>query len=77
MAIAHHLVCEYVSTPYIYIFDFIEEIATSTSSTMDNDHNSAQLDPNSKDFLRKSVESLFNKLYGIGKLLINYSILQV
>ena len=38
---------------------------------VDNDHNSAQLDHNSKDFLRKSVESLFNKLYGTGKLLIN------
>ena len=54
----------------IYTFDFVEEIATSTSSTVDNDNHSAQLDPNSKDFLRKSVESLFNKLYGMGKLLI-------
>ena len=57
---------------HIHTFDFVEEIATSTSSTMDNDHNSAQLDHNSKDFLQKSVESLFNKLYGMCKLLINY-----
>ena len=65
LEIAHYLLCKYVSTPYKYKFDFVEEIATSTSSTMDNDHNSAQLDHNSKDFLRKSVESLFNKLYGM------------
>ena len=55
-------------------FSLIEEIATSTSSTVDDDHRSIHLDHDSKDSLRKSVESLFNKLYGMCKFLIHYPI---
>ena len=55
-------------------FSLIEEIATSTSPTVDDDHRSIHLDHDSKDSLRKSVESLFNKLYGMCKFLIHYPI---
>ena len=55
-------------------FSLTEAIATSTSSTVDDDHRSAHLDHDSKDSLRKSVESLFNKLYGMCKFLIHYPV---